>query len=452
MTYQLDRTDSQELKKLEGFTRSRLFSDLFKGVPVIKSAQASFVSSHKSYTSGYLLGYSYLVNREYTSLDAVMEDISNNGDDAEQAWFDQCNIAFSYMTILQRNPFLTTYAELLTSIIDTLNKAKIVTKTQDRVTEAIHDILSHLLDYTQGCREYFEYMKYKSIESMTADVKPQTYNQSSPTDSDARTPAETIIDDLLQKLAYLFADPDVYDELVKFLLTPSLGSCGIDYLGDYKFPLALNVMQYDPTITQSHVYWKIRNESPDALDKVDPLLVDDSDLQRLEGLSLKSLRNDSYRNHRDALLKEIFKDKVQDNETGDQNDFGFSFQKPPTPGNRGKKQKKKNPPPPFRHGQSSHNQAPATPDDDDYTPDHVLASLVRDYTRKAHSAGFDISTHDHMTRFNTTSEGAQPISESQVRRGKGSDWTIIKRTNLGNQKYVVTYTRKSKKPIFNAVS
>lgn len=98
---------------------------------------------------------------------------------------------------------------------------------------------------------------------------------------------------------------------------------------------------------------------------------------------------------------------------------------------------------------SSQQQQPPIPDDDNYVPDGIMSAEARDYT-KAIRANPDLDLkHDHMSRFGTTTEGPGPISEATLQKG---DWTILIRDRYGNRRYLVTYTRKSKKPIFSQIN
>lgn len=94
---------------------------------------------------------------------------------------------------------------------------------------------------------------------------------------------------------------------------------------------------------------------------------------------------------------------------------------------------------------------PTLPDDSTYEPDGVLASLAQDFTKAALLLDPTDMTHDHLTRFNTQSYSSTTLTEYQKRFGRNADWTIMESTNLGFQEFVITFTRQSKKPIFNPI-
>lgn len=116
---------------------------------------------------------------------------------------------------------------------------------------------------------------------------------------------------------------------------------------------------------------------------------------------------------------------------------------PPTPGtfNFGSGGSVPPPPPPPP-------PPPTVPDDTSYVPDRLLESLARDHTNSVRADPDRFAEQDHMTRFDTTVEMASSISRAQLRRG---DFFVTRRDRYGNTQFLVTYTRKSKKPIFSYV-
>jgi len=99
-------------------------------------------------------------------------------------------------------------------------------------------------------------------------------------------------------------------------------------------------------------------------------------------------------------------------------------------------------------GPQPQGQQPAIPDDDNYEPDSALASRAADMTREYRTTVPTDMSHDHMTRFSTNSEASTTVSRANVRQ---TDWTFITKTRYATTRYLVTFTRKSKKPIFSIV-
>lgn len=88
------------------------------------------------------------------------------------------------------------------------------------------------------------------------------------------------------------------------------------------------------------------------------------------------------------------------------------------------------------------------PDDSTYVPDACLSRKVRHLTSYFQDFDIPTSNHDHMTRFDTIMEHAIPLSRFQVQR---TDSRTFSGPSILSRMYVVTYTRKSRKPIFNPV-
>ena len=99
------------------------------------------------------------------------------------------------------------------------------------------------------------------------------------------------------------------------------------------------------------------------------------------------------------------------------------------------------------------------PDDDDeeeeedYEPDPLLASKARPYTDVVQSKPKGELFHDHMARFKSASEAAPVL----IRRYQvvcctdDADFTVQTRIRGVKTNYVVTYTRRSRKPVFNKI-
>lgn len=104
------------------------------------------------------------------------------------------------------------------------------------------------------------------------------------------------------------------------------------------------------------------------------------------------------------------------------------------------------PPPPF--GPPPPTSQPAIPDDSGYTPDINLARRIRPRTLQVQAQATTDLSHDHMTRFSSTSEGAISIANTSIRPG---DIKLMGKT-IFDQAYIVTYTRMSRKPIFNPIT
>jgi hypothetical protein len=89
------------------------------------------------------------------------------------------------------------------------------------------------------------------------------------------------------------------------------------------------------------------------------------------------------------------------------------------------------------------------PDDSAYTPDPYLSYKVRKQIALVQSGTDKFEKRDHMTRFHASNEAARSLPRSQVQMR--DIIAIAGRTSI-DQGYVVTFTRRHKKPIFNPIS
>lgn len=92
---------------------------------------------------------------------------------------------------------------------------------------------------------------------------------------------------------------------------------------------------------------------------------------------------------------------------------------------------------------------PQVPDDQHYEPDPLLARHAREITEFVRSLPTSDMTNDHMTRFSVDSESPQATSRDFL---LPTDQRIVIRDRYGNHTYLVTYTRKNRKPIFSPVN
>lgn len=91
----------------------------------------------------------------------------------------------------------------------------------------------------------------------------------------------------------------------------------------------------------------------------------------------------------------------------------------------------------------------SSPDDTSYAPNPYLSFKVRRQIERYQSGLDTAPQRDHMTRFETTTESERSIPRSAVRL---DDITVTAGRTAIDQRYVVTFTRRNKKPIFNPVS
>lgn len=289
------------------------------------------------------------------------------------------------------------------------------------------------------------------VKNIYANIFPQTQINPNP-------PRTNNISDAYQKLGRTFLTTSLDASALRFCVNPGPGSCGMYYHEELAYLFMI------PLFPEAN-----EKEIPAQLLRIRPGIFDD------DGISGDV--NDEYQVHLEERFKRMFTtDSIpyafrestfrsvaptprqsQAPTPGDTNRRG-----PSTSSNRGRSRRRNTtssstgPSPPTNNSSSvppTPPTQPTIPDDDDYEPDPVLASKasrITAYVKSELANGNRI--HDHMDRFGTTSESATVISRLQIRRGDNNDDTIMIRTYSGTKQYVVTYTRKSQKPIFNLVS
>jgi uncharacterized protein (UPF0297 family) len=88
------------------------------------------------------------------------------------------------------------------------------------------------------------------------------------------------------------------------------------------------------------------------------------------------------------------------------------------------------------------------PDDSSYIPNPLLAMKIRPQIERVQNGQDTFEFRDHMKRFDASNESAVSLSRSMVRP---YDMTVTAGRTSVDQRYVVTFTRRHKKPIFNPI-
>jgi hypothetical protein len=423
-------------------------------------------NSHATLSSVELLQELYCENEEFANIPEIDDEINSPNGRTIGAFKGLCHTVNGTARMLEGYPPLPEYLDFIQSINSILAKYKTIRSNDAHERNAIGEILAAQIDYLRGLSNNFDnYMDdYSNDKAGYIDASCYNYNDSRDyTDEDSD---DYKIRQELQTLDYHIADPNVSDVVVKYILTPSFGQHGIAYVTELKFPIFVSILPHSLLNENLLSFWKFNFPNHPSKDTVYQLArpVDDIVLQELEGLVLSKIRTSQYHSIEKALLNKSL--SLQSLSGRDDDDAGSEFgmntgsrpsgRKPPPKG-KGKK--------PYTsgdHGPShpqgrdpsdnASEQESDTPDDSNYVPNQSLLILSKGWIKIADELPSTDLTHDHMTRFETSSEVSQPISKGQIRRGEHADWFILKRTALGTQQYVVTFTRKSKKPIFNPVT
>jgi len=406
----------------------------------------------------YLVQYLYYTGKQYEDIDSIMDDINDNPSSAEK-YRRLAQTHYLCTTYLSAAVDIPRYSTMLRKVNDTLATFGMIEKTEERIHDAIGEILSALVDYAVDMVNFFESFTdqdwndtiYPSI-SLTFYI----FTKSDPSDRGRIDITE--ISTELERLWELLEKEETYPELFKFICTPTLGSSGTAYFKDILSPLIVNVLPYD--YVEKNFETLLRTRFP-PIDGQDPddiwdqmTYIDDEELQKLELLAQSSLRTKSFTGHQDELLKRAFHKKTQPQGNDPANQFGMSSGTSSRPSGHRKGPPKRGDPhaDQQRKKQRPSSPHPTIPDDTSYTPSGMLSARARDMITEYQSMDPPDMAHDHMTRFNTTAESASTVSRSDLRYGPHADWTFTTKDRFGTYRYLVTFTRKSKKPIFSQIS
>jgi len=350
-------------------------------------------------------------------------------------------------------PPITAHTHLLDEVYTTISEA---ITSGDPPDEVIDTLRSDLTTYGDQVIDWAEFYKQYSASEITAkmleDQSIWRYK-----DHNGTTIYNDTFDKLrphaeaLRKLAFLLHDKRVSEQVVRFILNPAPGSSVIGHDVATGMPYFFNILPeeyaHDFTITVMDLRYP---DGPGSDDEE----IDDEVQEELER-EFQTQLNKDFLDH--TVTKPKLRPFAVPGTTSDPNSTRKKQkkkEKKPATGGGGKgkgpdpESKPDTSPPPggSSSGGSGSKGNDDVPDDSDYTPDSSLAGKAIEYTKRVRAQDLTDLKHDHMTRFNIKTENPQYLRVYQVKPGDfrvtTSDWTT-------GQKYIVTYTRKSRKPIFN---
>jgi len=340
-----------------------------------------------------------------------------------------------------RNPSLKHHTALLTSVFDTLGQAQV--QQNSDATQMFKDLKRHLQVYLNSLaneaslvaatpRTLSKYFKNSSsfFHAISSPKRTSTYKN-----SPLFRQHEKILSNLLNfYLDSAYGTEKVPTAISQYLLSDSIFNAEMHFIDDLRFPVLGNYLSQ----TMIDQYRSKSKGNDTALKAIHP--EEDSDLETDERppndiQTLIDLEEYYIPPTGKTVPSTPFPREFHENTDGLPNDpsssSGSGTGPPPPPA----------PPPP--------PQANATPDDTTYIPDAVLARKNKDITRYMQALTTMDMTKDHMTRFSTNNEVPHPIQRMHLQRGDIR--TFAGQGTLG-QMYLVTFTRRNRKPIFNPVN
>lgn len=288
------------------------------------------------------------------------------------------------------------------------------------------------------------FLKDLAIWKTTTDSEPIYVN--TPDDSNVAAQHQAAMVDFSQTLV----DKDVSDLAVAQVLIPDFCHAGTDYPENSSFPFYVPILPISHLLKHRDQIWNERMSAKHSnpLDRIEPAELEELDLhirlvEEYNEISFTESIEVPKRNKRIQPSPEpSLTDEPEDEKARSRaQSIGLrpSSRQSSTPVT------------------SSRSPPPATPselplalefDDSNYTPDPFLSRKCRGITDAIQSLPQMDLKHDHMTRFELSFERPIPLTKWQVRK---SDIRIFQGQSILSRMYVVTYSRKSRKPLFNPV-
>lgn len=405
----------------------------------------------------------YFAGRQYEEIQEIEDEISNGTGRTEAQFAVLAEYMKDYSYVCNEEPFIDLYTDFLTSVNDLIYSEFPLAEEPEDSHDIIGQLMGIQLDYARKCVERFDTWRdtdWSIFANQTYDSrwKPKSDNETTKYSVDTTAFAKE-----LQRLRDYLVSVEARIAVTKYILSGTIGSYAIDLIPDISFPLFVSVLPAAFVEMNYQSFWSYMNYDDHdhiALGLEDAKTYDETDLQHLDELFLQSLNTRTMHKHNTRQLRRATLKK--DEYYADQDTPSTpkaSHPRPPfdhgTSGNQGqrKKKTKKQPPPPkgpdSSGGQSSQGQQqPAIPDDDDYSPDWMLVKQVKYQIQDIKDTTPFPDYFDHMTHFNTHDERPVSVLSSKV---TNRDLKVFKGNSLLDGYYIVTFTRKSRKPIFNPV-
>lgn len=456
MSYTTHNTGSDALAKVQRMIRNLLIDNAMS-----RTGQ----SLNKQQTKGQLANFTpstimmdnYCLTTQYMLSGNIIAEINSGTSRSVHDFRQIAQRASIYARSFSLYPPMDEYLVLITRINEILRNSQAHNRPTSRDSADIGRLLLALFEYaSEASQGYTDYQSYDN-DAMANSVHEDGYDMSNQNPAYTALPKVAAINRQFEELANIIANPDTRPVLVKFIFSQSLGSSAIQYITDISLPLSAN---FFPAYTLRGLFeriWKRRFPGTTTL-QLEPIIqqIDDSILQELEDIHLQAQIRNRYRMVRGTIFD--FANSLIASEEPNIPEFTFEslaesiFDPAPleyaTPPQQSLPLVPEEPSTPAR---STHSlpTPPDSPDDSAYNPDPLFDRLARDATEYVRALPDDDMTHDHMTRFSAADEYPRPISRDSLR---DSDQRIVVRNRSGSFTHLVTFTRRSLKPIFNPVS
>lgn len=394
-----------------------------------------------------------LANSDYAQ-SAIGEQITDR-----DFWLKKSKAETLFRDELEEEPKTDSHLALMIGVTELLERSH-VDKADALDLESFKNEFKDLID--TYLKDAFEWFRSKDIidlasYSQHSNWRPK-WRRRNNDNNDYMTPSHTTNfdqqhQDALAKLVTAMTNNQIPDDIILYLLVPSLTSAGFEWIDQrddiYGMISYVLFMPYKWILHSRDQIWELRmkDKFEDEDKFYDPSVVDDNDLARFEEEELSDL-TDINKAKYDPENDDIKGKGRQpmDEQTGTSSDG-------PTKSKKKKKQQKKDDdeqaPPPSPRTPTPPPTQPQIPNDDDYTPDPILTYKARDVIRLIQNMDDLPDTKDHLKRFGINHYFPQILPKRDIR---GTDARYKDGFNFLGRLYVITFTRQHRKPIFNLVT
>lgn len=458
-TFDYQTMDSNVLKALEASTRKKLIAKIQRTVAYSRMSIDTVRTQLRHISTAQIAILEYHSSSRFRQQEDVIDGIKEDPQSMHR--FDSKNRnAYVFAEEVLSKPPISLYPEYARRISDVIILSHENAHDDDETEDDLRQIISIHIEYANALVDYFEEWSFEDSQDLKRDLKPllwdTTLMHNGQTDE---TPQNERIDFTELDQAHAALLEWIQNErtniaIVQFLLSPTFGSHGVSFIPETHNPVFAKILPPQLTLHQGRTILGATHIADDHVQRVNKISKhQDRTLQLLESIAQKSIESTEYDDTRDGILRWSMGLDQQDRGKGETTPSAFhhAFGEPTGSqghGQHGQRQQGQHQAP-NPNQSSSQQQPPTVPDDDDYEPDPMFARLARDITDYVKALPASDMTNDHMTRFSTTTESPAAISRDSLR---DTDQRIVTRDRYGSRTYLVTYTRKSKKPIFSPVS
>jgi hypothetical protein len=443
--------------KADATIRSRIANPIKAAHDLPRPSIRKIVSEWTNKSTASMLSFAAHVSGSYLESNIPKDDIAAHPD-REDYWIERSKILMTFQNEIEFRPEPNAHIAMMNTILGLLQETHVDLADALPTSDFFEKFRDAVTSYVESCAKWFTEQKFDTFEQYEkkrfyrATWYSNTYPNDAYRDRDNNVyEREQEHKDMISAIIKELEHNQVPDEVVLFVLTPSLASAGYEWIDNAHFPTYVNFMPINWYFNNRDEIWsrRMNNKFTDDEEYYDPADVDDSKIAELESTEAEDLNDfnfstidvpepgssSSKRPPMDETpasssskrsKRRTNKDKAKEEPTTDDNP-SRSSSPPPDP---------QQPPP------------PQIPDDASYVPDPFLSRKARDITNHFQSLTKMDMIHDHMTRFSTTVEQPFPLTRWQVRK---TDSRTFAGQSTMSRMYVITYTRKSRKPIFNPV-